>query len=122
MSPQVNRAISLSFQDTQTDISALAREVINKCKLIHPSKIAEVEQLLYYLQNRYANQYYILIIKHEIFMGKNLQKRKGPAEARGCRLYRVQDQLCRPPQVRRLNYIRISIGNSSDDIFIKQYT
>ena len=26
--------------------------MINKCKLIHPSKMAEVEQLLYYLQNR----------------------------------------------------------------------
>ncbi len=38
--------------DSQTDLSALAREVISKCKLIHPSKMAEVEQLLYYLQKR----------------------------------------------------------------------
>jgi len=29
-----------------------ANEVITKCKLIHPSKLPEVEQLLYYLQNR----------------------------------------------------------------------
>merc|ERR1711962_604756 len=29
-----------------------AQEVITKCKLIHPSKLPEVEQLLYYLQNR----------------------------------------------------------------------
>ena len=37
---------------SHTDVAVLAKEVINKCKLIHPSKIAEVEQLLYYLQNR----------------------------------------------------------------------
>ena len=36
----------------ETDITTLANEVINKCKLIHPSKVPEVEQLLYYLQNR----------------------------------------------------------------------
>ena len=35
-----------------TDIRALAKEVIQRCKLIHPSKIYEVEQLLFYLQNR----------------------------------------------------------------------
>ena len=35
-----------------TDIRALAKEVINRCKLIHPTKLLEVEQLLYYLQNR----------------------------------------------------------------------
>ena len=38
--------------NSSTDISALAKEIINKCKLIHPSKVPEVEQLLYYLQNR----------------------------------------------------------------------
>jgi hypothetical protein len=35
-----------------TDIRALAKEVINRCKLIHPTKLLEVEQLLFYLQNR----------------------------------------------------------------------
>jgi hypothetical protein len=35
-----------------TDLRALAREVVNRCKLIHPSKTSEVEQLLFYLQNR----------------------------------------------------------------------
>ena len=38
-----------------TDISHLARQIIDKCKLIHPSKILEVEQLLFYLQNRKDN-------------------------------------------------------------------
>ena len=33
-------------------MSALAKEVVAKCSLIHPSKLGEVEQLLYYLQNR----------------------------------------------------------------------
>jgi hypothetical protein len=35
-----------------TDVRSLAKEVINRCKLIHPTKQAEVEQLLFYLQNR----------------------------------------------------------------------
>lgn len=38
-----------------TNISNLAKEVVKKCSLIHPSKIGEVEQLLYYLQNRKEN-------------------------------------------------------------------
>ena len=49
---ECQKIIRLKSLDAQTDISALAKEVINKCKLIHPSKLAEVEQLLYYLQNR----------------------------------------------------------------------
>lgn len=49
---ECQKIIRLKSLDSQTDISALAKEVINKCKLIHPSKFAEVEQLLYYLQNR----------------------------------------------------------------------
>ena len=39
-----------------TDIGALARDIIDKCKLIHPSKILEVEQLLFYLQSRKDNE------------------------------------------------------------------
>ena len=36
----------------KSDVKALAKEIIEKCKLIHPSKILEVEQLLFYLQKR----------------------------------------------------------------------
>lgn len=36
----------------KSDVKGLAKEIIEKCKLIHPSKILEVEQLLFYLQNR----------------------------------------------------------------------
>lgn len=35
-----------------TDCAALAKEVVQKCTLIHPSKTAEVEHLIYYLQSR----------------------------------------------------------------------
>ena len=46
----------LKSLNSSTDISSLANEVIAKCKLIHPSKLPEVEQLLYYLQNRYTTR------------------------------------------------------------------
>lgn len=35
-----------------SDLASLAKDIIDKCKLIHPTKLPEVEQLLYYLQNR----------------------------------------------------------------------
>ena len=49
---ECQKIIRLKSLNSQTDITALAKEVIHKCKLIHPSKVPEVEQLLYYLQNR----------------------------------------------------------------------
>eukprot|EP00095_Tigriopus_kingsejongensis_P012143 maker-scaffold954_size76946-snap-gene-0.19 protein:Tk12143 transcript:maker-scaffold954_size76946-snap-gene-0.19-mRNA-1 annotation:"kinesin-associated protein 3-like" len=49
---ECQKIIRLKSLNPKTDIAALAQEVIHKCKLIHPSKGAEVEQLLYYLQNR----------------------------------------------------------------------
>lgn len=57
----------------------MAKEIIDKCKLIHPSKLLEVEQLLYYLQSRKDSlppskgSYYKLI---SIFRGSNLLPRK----------------------------------------------
>ena len=47
----INR-IRLQSLNATTNIAKLASEVIEKCKLIHPNKLPEVEQLLYYLQNR----------------------------------------------------------------------
>lgn len=35
-----------------TDVGALARKVVEECKLIPSSRLPQVEQLLYYLQNR----------------------------------------------------------------------
>lgn len=44
--------IRVQSLNATTNIAKLASEVIEKCKLIHPTKLPEVEQLLYYLQNR----------------------------------------------------------------------
>ena len=33
-------------------MAALAREVVDKCKLIHPSKLNEVQHLIQFLMNR----------------------------------------------------------------------
>ena len=49
---ECQKIIRLKSLGPGTDLTALAKEIINKCKLIHPSKVPEVEQLLYYLQNR----------------------------------------------------------------------
>eukprot|EP00794_Sanderia_malayensis_P016189 gene16189-17816_t len=50
------KIIRLKSLNANTDISALANEVVEMCKLIHPSKLPEVEQLLYYLQKRGKKQ------------------------------------------------------------------
>ncbi|KAI0222323.1 Kinesin-associated protein 3 [Lamellibrachia satsuma] len=52
---ECQKIIRVKSLNANTDISHLARQIIDKCKLIHPSKILEVEQLLFYLQNRKEN-------------------------------------------------------------------
>ncbi|XP_035267897.1 kinesin-associated protein 3a isoform X2 [Anguilla anguilla] len=49
---ECQKIIRLKSLNANTDIASLARKVVEECKLIHPSKLAEVEQLLFYLQNR----------------------------------------------------------------------
>ncbi|XP_059840433.1 kinesin-associated protein 3a isoform X1 [Hypanus sabinus] len=49
---ECQKIIRLKSLNANTDIASLARKVVEECKLIHPSKLAEVEQLIYYLQNR----------------------------------------------------------------------
>ncbi|XP_069794325.1 kinesin-associated protein 3a isoform X6 [Narcine bancroftii] len=49
---ECQKIIRLKSLNANTDITSLARKVVEECKLIHPSKLAEVEQLIYYLQNR----------------------------------------------------------------------
>ncbi|PSN55423.1 Kinesin-associated protein 3 [Blattella germanica] len=49
---ECQKIIRLKSLHEDTNCGALAREVVGKCNLIHPSKIDEVEQLIYYLQNR----------------------------------------------------------------------
>ncbi|XP_032235565.2 kinesin-associated protein 3 [Nematostella vectensis] len=52
---ECQKVIRLRSLNSTTNIAALSKEIIEKCKLIHPSKLPEVEQLLYYLQNRKEN-------------------------------------------------------------------
>ncbi|XP_041133575.1 kinesin-associated protein 3-like isoform X1 [Polyodon spathula] len=49
---ECQKVIRLKSLNANTDIASLSRKVVEECKLIHPSKLAEVEQLLFYLQNR----------------------------------------------------------------------
>ncbi|XP_043984332.1 kinesin-associated protein 3a isoform X2 [Gambusia affinis] len=46
------KMIRLKSLNANTDTASLAHKVVEECQLIHPSKLAEVEQLLFYLQNR----------------------------------------------------------------------
>ncbi|XP_069691639.1 kinesin-associated protein 3 isoform X2 [Periplaneta americana] len=49
---ECQKIIRLKSLNEDTNCAALAKEVVGKCSLIHPSKLDEVEQLIYYLQNR----------------------------------------------------------------------
>ncbi|KDR23691.1 Kinesin-associated protein 3, partial [Zootermopsis nevadensis] len=49
---ECQKIIRLKSLNGDTNCAALAKEVVGKCSLIHPSKIDEVEQLIYYLQSR----------------------------------------------------------------------
>ncbi|KAG7176251.1 Kinesin-associated protein 3-like, partial [Homarus americanus] len=49
---ECQKIIRLKSLDNNTDVSALAREVVDKCKLIHPSKLNEVQHLISYLLSR----------------------------------------------------------------------
>ncbi|KAF0047421.1 hypothetical protein F2P81_001054 [Scophthalmus maximus] len=46
------KIIRVKSLSPSTDVGALAKKVVEECKLIPPSRLPHVEQLLYYLQNR----------------------------------------------------------------------
>ncbi|KAF7690100.1 kinesin-associated protein 3 [Silurus meridionalis] len=46
------KIVRLKSLNASTDIGLLARKVVEECRLISPSKLPEVERLLFYLQNR----------------------------------------------------------------------
>ncbi|ENN77365.1 kinesin-associated protein 3 [Dendroctonus ponderosae] len=48
----LKKVIELPMINSRTDCHALAKEVVNQCDLIHHSRIAEVEQVIYYLKKR----------------------------------------------------------------------
>ncbi|KAL9878918.1 kinesin associated protein 3 isoform 2-T2 [Glossina fuscipes fuscipes] len=49
------KVIRLRSLNAKTDPAALAREVVDKCDLIHKSQLADVEQIIFYLKNRKDN-------------------------------------------------------------------
>ncbi|KAJ8920653.1 hypothetical protein NQ315_004792 [Exocentrus adspersus] len=48
----LKKIIELSMINSRTDCHALSKEVVNVCDLIHHSRLAEVEQIIYYLKKR----------------------------------------------------------------------
>ncbi|KAF5288020.1 hypothetical protein FQA39_LY15549 [Lamprigera yunnana] len=48
----LKKIIELPMLSTRTDCNAIAREVLAQCDLIHPSRLVEVEQTIYYLKKR----------------------------------------------------------------------
>lgn len=51
-SPLPPSSIRVKSLSPSTDVGALAKKVVEECKLIPASRLPQVEQLLYYLQNR----------------------------------------------------------------------
>lgn len=49
------KIIRLNSLNARTDCAALAKEVVDKCSLIHQAKLNEVEHLIRYLKNRKEN-------------------------------------------------------------------
>lgn len=49
------KIIRLRSLNTKTNPTVLAREVVDKCELIHKSQLNEVEQIIFYLKNRKDN-------------------------------------------------------------------
>lgn len=48
----MQKIIRVKSLNQLSDLNSLAKEIVEKCKLIHPSRIKDVEQTLYYLQKR----------------------------------------------------------------------
>ncbi|RKO93016.1 kinesin-associated protein-domain-containing protein, partial [Blyttiomyces helicus] len=51
----MQKVIRVKALHANSNLAALAQEVVDKCKLIHPSRVRDVEQTLYYLQQRQTN-------------------------------------------------------------------
>lgn len=64
------KIIRVKSLSPSTDVGALAKKVVEECKLIPPSRLPQVEQLLYYLQNR----------KNSPVEGRVEKKEKRPAK------------------------------------------
>lgn len=51
----MHKLIKLPGLNAATDSAALAKRVVDKCDLIHPSQLNEVEYLIEFLKNRNEN-------------------------------------------------------------------
>ncbi|KAL2918660.1 hypothetical protein HK105_201494 [Polyrhizophydium stewartii] len=73
-----------------SSISSLAQEVIEKCKLIHPSRFGEVEQVLYYLQQRQSTEG----DSDRVWLRKQLEevRKSDDSDREGVDLLPVQDE------------------------------
>ncbi|XP_014251703.1 kinesin-associated protein 3 isoform X2 [Cimex lectularius] len=54
---ECQKIIRLKCLNKSSDCARLAREVVAKCSLIHPSKVGDVEHLIYFLQSRKENAF-----------------------------------------------------------------
>lgn len=52
----LKKIIELPGLNSRTDCNMLAKEVLMQCDLIHPSRLVEVEQTIYYLKKRKLTQ------------------------------------------------------------------
>lgn len=52
----MKKVIELPGLNSRTDCNSLAREVLLHCDLIHPSRLVEVEQTIFYLKKRRMTQ------------------------------------------------------------------
>ncbi|KAI9356221.1 kinesin-associated protein-domain-containing protein [Zopfochytrium polystomum] len=52
----MQKIIRVKSLGPQSNLTTMAKEIIEKCKLIHPSKVRDVEQTLYYLQQRQQSE------------------------------------------------------------------
>lgn len=59
---ECQKIIRLKSLNHDTNVTLLAKEVIAKCSLIHESKLHDVEQLIYYLQNRNDGNHFIVFL------------------------------------------------------------
>lgn len=49
------RIIRLKTLNSESDPAALAKEVVEKCDIIHQSQLPEVQQIIFYLKKRHEN-------------------------------------------------------------------
>lgn len=52
----LKKIIELPGLNSRTDCNTLAKEVLMQCDLIHPSRLVEVEQTIFYLKKRKLTQ------------------------------------------------------------------